>query len=56
MEQRSRPERLLAASVKALSDWIPRVTVDLWTSCSGAFIISVLLAMVVGSRLWVVSC
>jgi hypothetical protein len=48
MDVRSRPERALAASVKAESDWMPRVTVALGDS-SGEFIMRVLLA-IVGSR------
>src|SRR6185312_14036398 len=50
MEQRSRPARPLAASVKALSDWMPRVTVGFGASVSGAFITRVLLAMYCFSR------
>src|SRR6516165_590143 len=52
MEQRSRPQRRLVASLKAVSDWIPRVAVGLvevWSSAAIsvvlAFIITVLLPM-----------
>src|SRR5665213_3474832 len=50
MEQRSRPARPLAASVKAESDWMPRVTVGLGASASGDCITRVLLAMYCFSR------
>src|SRR6266851_1211423 len=53
MEQRSRPQRRLVASLKAVSDWIPRVAVGLCETRSSpaisvvlVFITTVLLPMV----------
>src|SRR5207302_9980996 len=43
MEQRSRPQRRLVASLKAVSDWIPRVAVGLCERRSSPAISVVLL-------------